>query len=244
MDNLKQFRSPPIPKGEAGDHQRLLDATKRCRATLRSTVAQDPLCPRMGMSIKSALQINLKTGETSWAPFDFTSGLPPRDSLDAAMIKARPFMLKNEGIYYKHVISALERRTTNEEYLVACRMLRHLFPSAPFKRVEFFAANISSKRELLPPGVTNAVVGDRFVYSQVAHADDASNILDNIREPEQVWSYAAMVGDWIALISALETLIHLVCPEICPQVTKWAGDSQSINLRSGASKPSTASQEQ
>jgi hypothetical protein len=189
----------------------------------------------MGMSIKSAIQINFKTGEWSWAPFDFTSELPPRDSLDAALMQARPFFLEKEGIYWKYVMSALERRTKSEEYLAACRILRNLFSSAPFKRVEFFAANVESKKELLPPGVTNAVVGDRFVYSQVAHADDASDILDSIREPEQVWSYAGVVGDWVALISALETLIHLICPEICPQVTEWVGDSQSINLRSGAS---------
>lgn len=240
MDKLKRFRSPSIPKGESGDQQRLTKATQRCKAVLGSTAAQDPLCVRMGMSIKSAIQINLKTGEKSWAPMDFTSELPPRDALDAAMIQARPFMLEKEGIYWKYVISALERRTNNEEHLAYCDILRNLFSSVPFKRMEFFAANVKTKEKLLPQGVTNAVVGDRFAYSQVAHADDASDILDNIREPEQIWSYAGMVGDWIALISALETLIHLVCPEVCPQVTEWAGDPQSINLRSGASQLSTA----
>ena len=228
--NVNNFRPTPISRGADGDKRRIELAAKRCRSVLSSTLAQDPRCLKMGMR----LTFSIVPDEGS-KKFDIILtedlNLPDFDAMDAAMIKFRPFTLKQENIYWERVLESLRRGTEDKKLRENIDQLQWFFQNVPFERFHIMAANIETGEDILPLGVTNAVIGTRYLYSEVAHADDDEALLGNIDKPSQASSYACLVGDWIALAATLESVIHNIYPELCPELTSWAGDPMSINIR-------------
>lgn len=228
--NVNNFRPTPISKGVGGDRRRIELAAKRCRSVLSSTLAQDPRCIKMGMAVTLSIVRDEDSKKFNIIiPADLN--LPDFDAMDAAMIKFRPFTLKQENIYWERVLESLRRGTEDKKLRENIDQLQWFFQNVPFKRFQIMAANIETGEDILPPGVTNAVVGTRYLYSEVAHADDDEALLGNIDKLGQTLSYACLVGDWIALAAVLESVIKNVYPELCPELTSWAGGPTSINIR-------------
>lgn len=228
--NVNNFRPSPIPKGVEGDIRRIELAVKRCRKVLSSNLAQDSRCIKMGMELTVSI-VATEDPEKFNIIFPSSSNLPDFDAMDAAVTKFRPFTLKQENIYWERVLESLRRGTEDKNLRENIDLLQWYFQNIPFTRFHFMAVNIETGEDILPSGVTNAVVGTRYLYSEVAHADDDEALLGNINKPGQVFSYACLVGDYIALTATLESVINNVYPELCPELTSWAGDPTSINIR-------------
>lgn len=230
MSDLKAFRNKPIPRGSEGDKRRIELAATRCKRVLTSTVAQDERCIRMGMQMKINMIPNEETGTNS-IDLNFGSGLMDEELMEIALTRARPFMLGSENIYYVRVLESLRRGTQDKHLLEQCDNLQYAFEQVPFNRMQFFVADTETHTKLIPDGVTNAVVADRYNYSELAHADDAEDVLKHIKQPMKLFSLASSVADHIAVLAALESLIHRIFPDVCPELTSWAGSPETVNLR-------------
>lgn len=228
--NVNKFRPSPIPKGAEGDIRRIELAVKRCRKVLSSNLAQDSRCIKMGMELTVSI-VATEDSEKFNIIFPSNLNLPDLDAIHVAMMQFRPFVLKQENVYWERVLDSLRKATRDKKLRKDIDLLQYFFKTVPFKRFQFMSANIETGEDILPPGVTNAVVGTRYLYSEVAHADDDEELLGNIDKPGQLLSYACLVGDWIALAATLESVIHNIYPKLCPELTSWAGDPMSINIR-------------
>lgn len=109
-----------------------------------------------------------------------------------------------------------------------------IWSKQPFKRVYYMKATTEGENLLPKGGVDGGTVAQRLLYSEYGHLDDASEILDHVEDSAQLWNLAGMVADWMATLSYQERVMHLVAPEIVPQLTEWAGDQRTIFERMGA----------
>jgi hypothetical protein len=101
------------------------------------------------------------------------------------------------------------------------------------KKPRSYAFASQNGRELIPGGTNNHEIADRVIYSQIAHADDAREILDHVTTGEQQWSLEGLVGDWVAVIAYQQGVMRLVRPDLVPELTAWAGNPHTIFSRHG-----------
>lgn len=218
--------------GPEFDDRRIKLAARRCHEVLSSALAQDDRCIKMGMEFN--LNIITENGVmVGIKDFDLSSSLPNVDSIDAVATRVRVFMLRNENLYWKKVLDSLRRKDQKRKYERQIESLAGLFSIVPFSRMEFSKVNTETGEELIPGWLDNAFIGDRYAYSKVFHADDEIDLLDEFENSELLFAYASFVGDMLAMVAALESCIHLVCPENCKELTSWAGNPRIINYRAG-----------
>lgn len=167
---------------------------------------------------------------------DFMSDLPNKDSIDAVASRVRVFALRNENLYWKKIIESLKRKDKIGRGRNQVEFLASLFDAVPFSRMKFSKVDIETNEELIPRWVDNVYIGDRYAYSEVFHADDEIDLLNEFNYDEDIFSYASLVGDMVAMTAALESCIQLVCPEKCQELTSWAGSPMTINYRSGVDR--------
>jgi hypothetical protein len=82
---------------------------------------------------------------------------------------------------------------------------------APAARLYMYVSH--EGQDLLPGGAPDAQIADRVLYSQLVHAEDASELLDHVQAPLQQWALAGMVGDWVAIIAHQQDVLQLVRPD-------------------------------
>lgn len=158
---------------------------------------------------------------------------PDADALTVLAVRARVFTLKTEQIQFEKVHASLRRFAEGGPWQRMVDQLVRLREDCGRPRLYFYAADLETGDELIRDGTDSQAIGDRFLYSQIVHADDESDLLGHIDTDMQLWSLAGLVGDWVALIAHQEWLIHKVRPDLCPQPTGWAGDQKTIFRRLG-----------
>lgn len=169
--------------------------------------------------------------------------LPDRHSLELTAVYARPFTLKQEAIYGPDVASSLLHFAALDDQQRAVEQLKHLWNEQPFNRVQFFAQKADGTPLLPEGGAWNGQIGDRVLYSKLVHADDAREILSQVDDGHQLWSLASVVGDWLAIIAHQQAILQWVRPDICPELTAWAGSSTTIFDRLGVKPDEQANKE-
>ncbi|MDN6555110.1 MAG: hypothetical protein L0K74_01100 [Acidipropionibacterium acidipropionici] len=163
-----------------------------------------------------------------------------REALGYAAVLARAFQLGSEEIQYSKVVESLRRFAASDDQSSMIDGLVELWERCKVPRVYSFAEQ--NKQELIPGGTNNYEIADRTIYSQIAHADDAREILDHITTGEQLWSLEALVGDWIAVIAYQQAVMNVIRPDLVTELTAWAGNPHTIFSRHGidVDRPATA----
>jgi hypothetical protein len=223
-------KQPGLEDTDEGHSERLRRAVERSRAVLTDTLAQDPTAPEIGMKFHVSMQQDRANGQTSVVGVRYELADP--SSVAIAAIRARPFTLKSEEIQGTKVAGSIDRFAKSHGQHAMAEQLGRMWAEQPFTRMKTLAA--VGGHEVTPRGgVSDGTIADRVLYSQFVHADDASEVLEHIDEDQQLWSLAGMVGDWLALVSHQEYLISAVRPDLCSELTAWAGDGQTIFKRLG-----------
>lgn len=225
---------------DEGHAERLRRTQERSHAVLSSDLALSPGAPMLGMQLTMNLMVHLATGSSHIE--GLRHELPDRSSLELAAVKARPFTLQQEAIYGPDVADSLLRFATLEEQQRAAEQLKRLWTEQPFKRMQFFSQTTDGTPLLPEAGAWNSEIGDRVLYSQLVHADDASELLSQIDDDHQLWSLASVVGDWLAIIAHQQMILHWVRPDLCPQPTSWAGSPTTVFERLGVKPVESPSQ--
>jgi hypothetical protein len=147
---------------------------------------------------------------------------------------ARTFTLEQEAIYGPDVARSLIHFANSNGKRVMCENVERLWGELPLNRMKTLAASLVDGTPVGPPdGVWDGEIGDRVLYSQLLHADDAHAVLDHIDAARQQFSLAGIVGDWLAIIAYQQAQLHLVRPDICESLTPWAGTALTIFDRLG-----------
>lgn len=210
--------------------KRLRQAVKRSEAVLSTRLAQDPLAPELGTLWHLTMQKNTTTGAMKVAALR-------RDTVDRLLLEqaatyARVFVLKKEPIYGPKVARAITYFAVTEQQKFLSEQLGRMWEEQPFPRTYMMKSD--SGTPLTPPGgISDSSIGDRVLYSEIVHADDASSTLEHVSDEDREWALSSLVGDWIALVAHQQWLISSVRPDLCPAPTPWAGDHKTIFRRLG-----------
>lgn len=210
-----------------GHEERLRRAQERSVKVLGCKAAQDADAPTMGMTM------NFVIDQSTGLAREIRMAAPDAEELAVAAMLARPFTLAREAIYGPDVSRSLVAFADTDEQRVMCEQVGRMWSSLPRDRMTLFAAKLDGTPILPEAGVGDGVVADRVLYSQLVHADDASDLLGHIDSAQQQWSLAGLVGDWLAVIAHQQALLHWVRPDICERVTAWPGTPQTVFDRWG-----------
>ncbi|MGL5829042.1 MAG: hypothetical protein ACRC0L_05670 [Angustibacter sp.] len=211
-----------LPDTDDGHLQRLHRAQERSAAVLSCAAAQDTLAPKLGTEFKVVLAP--MTGQAEFA-FDV---IEP-ELLAYAATLARPFTLKREAIYGPSVAKSLLRFASTERQRDMSTQVCRMWEELPLRRMQTFSSTMPNPQE----GVWDWQVADRVLYSEVVHADDASEILDHVPAGIKQWAFAGFVGDWFAVIAHQQAILNWVRPDICSELTPWGGCQTTIFDRLG-----------
>lgn len=220
---------PTLDAAAAKREQRIKVAARRSALVLKSSLAQDPCAPELGMKLKLQCTVDASTGETVGTGLRMV--LPDWDALALAATYARPFTLERDLIYGEKVANALTHFTSPGNNRDAVLQIVRMWKDMPIERVTFGSQLEGQESAQWSSG---GVLGRKLLYSEIVHADDEHDFLKAFRQEDQRWALAAIVGDWLAVISHQEAWMHAIRPDLCPEVTPWAGDDQTIFHRLGA----------
>ena len=210
--------------------KRLRQAVKRSEAVLSTRLAQDPLAPELGTLWHLTMQKNTTTGATKVVALRRET--IDRPLLEQAATYARVFTLKNESIYGPKVARAITYFAVTEQQKFLSEQLGRMWEEQPFPRT--YMMKSAGGTPLTPPGgISDSSIGDRVLYSEIVHADDASSTLEHVSDEDREWALSSLVGDWVALVAHQQWLISSVRPDLCPAPTPWAGDHKTIFRRLG-----------
>ena len=221
-------RSQPELSNDAHGHEeRLRRAQERSVKVLSCKAAQAEDATTMGMKLE--VDLVMPTGLAR----EIRMPAPDAEELAVAAMLARPFTLAREAIYGPDVSRSLVEFATTDEQRLMCEQVGRMWRSLPRSRMTLFAAKVDGTPILPEGGVDDGKVADRVIYSQLVHADDASDLLDHIDTAQQQWSLAGLVGDWLAVVAHQQALLHWVRPDLCERVTAWPGTPQAVFDRWG-----------
>ncbi len=125
------------------------------------------------------------------------------------------------------------RFSTAAPELTMSEQLKLLWMNCARPRMYVYVGRMTDGEELIPGGTNNAEIGDRVLYSQIAHADDATELLQHIDTDTQLWALASLVGDWVAVIAHQQAVMHMVRPDLCSEIVEWPGSPKTIFDRMG-----------
>lgn len=210
--------------------KRLRHALKRSDAVLSTRLAQDPLAPELGTLWHLTMQKTTTTGAMEVVALRRET--VDRLLLEQAATYARVFTLKKEPIYGPKVARAITHFAVTEQQKLLSEQLGRMWEEQPFARTYMMKSNGGTP--LTPPGgISDSIIGDRVLYSEIVHADEASSTLEHVSEEDREWALSGLVGDWVALVAHQQWLISSVRPDLCPAPTPWAGDHKTIFRRLG-----------
>lgn len=218
-----------LPRDDQGYDERIRRADERTGKALSSSLAQRPAVVKMGTTLRLDFILDHSTQERSG---ELSIELVDNEALAILATKLRPFVLERESIYYRGLIKGLRRFADTDQNKIQVEQLLELWDMCSRSRM---TARVSSakKGQLIPGGAGGYEIADRVLYSQIVHADDASDILEHISEEWQQWTLATLVGDWAATVAHQQYVMHCVRPDLVPELTKWAGDYLTIFRRFG-----------
>lgn len=221
------------PKSEPTDveyEERIRQANVRTVALLGTVLAQDASILTMGTGFNMAAEFSRSTGENLGVQVSYPSFDQERLGYLATLL--RPFGLKQDPIHYVKVVESLAKFAPAGLEQETVGQLSPLWEMCQHNRLSFFSAS-AKEGELIPGGVGDAKIADRVLYSQLVHADDASEPLDHVPPEIQQWALASIVGNWTAMASHQQGVAHLVRPDLVPEITAWAGTPNTIFKRLG-----------
>lgn len=224
-------KQPELPDTDEGHAERLRRAAKRSQAVLNTGLAQATLAPNLGMVFHLTFQESVETGAT--AITELRRDHVDRPLLDQAATLTRVFTLGQEGIHGPKVAQSISLFATTDHQRFLADQLKRMWEAQPFPRT-YLMKSIGGTSVTPIGGISDSTIGDRVLYSELVHADDASTVLEPVDDDEREWALSCLVGDRVALISHQEWLINAVRPDICPSPTPWAGDHVTIFRRLGA----------
>jgi len=239
MDVARQ--QSKLPETDEGHAERLRRAQERSHDVLTLDLAQAPDAPTLGMQLTMNLVIHRATGSSHVE--GLRHEVPNKPALERAAMYARPFTLRQEAIYGPDVAESLSHFSTLDEQRRASEQLKRLWKEQPFNRAQFFSQAMDGTSLLPKAGVWNGEIGDRVLYSKLVHADDARELLSQIDDDHQMWSLASVIGDWLAIIAHQQMILQWVRPDICPELSCWAGNPTTIFDRLGVNPVQQANEE-
>ena len=189
------------------------------------------MAPNLGMVFYLSVQENARTGGA--AITGLRRDRVDRPLLDQAATLTRVFTLGQESIHGPKVAKSIAHFATTDHQKFLADQLGRMWVAQPFPRT-YMSKSIGGNLVTPTGGLSDSLIGDRVLYSDLVHADDASAVLEHIGEDEREWALSCLVGDRVALISHQEWLINAVRPDICPSPTPWAGDHITIFRRLGS----------
>lgn len=219
-----------FPASDEGHTDRLRLAAKWCKKVLSTSLAQDPLATDLGMKFHFTIQENLKTGEATVV--GMRRDTVDRALLDQAAILSRIFTLRKDGIHGTEVARSIAHYASTDHQKFMASQIERMWEAQPFTRT-YMMKSVDGTSVTPPGGIADGTIADRVLYSELAHAEDASEVLEHISDEDQERSLSGLVGDWFALISHQEALMCSVRPDLCPTPTAWAGDQSTIFRRLG-----------
>lgn len=220
-----------LPDTDEGQSERLRRALRRSQRVLNTELAQDPIAPEMGMLWHLTFHLDPETRTAR--PSALRRDIVDRALLDQAATLTRVFTLSQEAIHGPKVARAISQFATTQHLKQLADQLRRMWEDEPFTRT-YTMMSIGGSSVTPEGGISDSSIGDRVLYSDLVHADDASAVLEHVSDDDQEWALTSLVGDRVALIAHQEWLIHSVRPDLCPSPTAWAGDHITIFRRLGS----------
>lgn len=221
---------------DVGDRyrKRIERAIKVTSLVLNSEFAQTEGASEAGVP-KITLKFEKKRGEPDWTQASVARTDPParRAALVEVMAMARIFVLQTDGLHWQGLCKALDHFCDDDRLRVGLGDLRKMWEDQPFKRYRTEIFDKSGESNFPSEGVWDGKIGDRVLYSQLVHANEASDILDEIDDTVQMQAATTLAGDWTAIIAFQEMLISRICPDLCEQLTEWDGHPFTIFERLG-----------
>lgn len=227
---VSRKKPPPLPDNDEGHTERLRRAVDRSRRVLGTKLAQYAIAPKLGTEIHLSIQLNARTS-AQWIS-NVRRDHVDRALLDQAAALTRVFTLDKEEINGCKVAESILRFASSSDLRRYATQLGEMWKAQPFTRT-FMMKELGGRQVTPPGGISDSIIGDRVLYSDLVHADDSSDVLEHVSDEEKAWSLSGLVGDRMALIAHQEWLISCVRPDICEAPTPWAGDHTTIFRRLG-----------
>lgn len=220
-----------LPDTDEGHLRRIDLAMERCRVVLSSDFAQSEVSPIAGVP-KFTLMMQKRLGETEFQPTSFkrVDEPAPLPQLIQVLITSRVFVLGREQLHWQKLAGSLRRFTDDDRLRLGIDALSELWERYLSTRYNFHVSG-PGVEDFPKEGVTDGKIADRYMYSQIAHSDDAHAILDEVDDREQIQALTTLAGDCAGIVSFQEKLISDIFPERYPEITSWAGDPRSIFYR-------------
>ncbi|WP_417288496.1 hypothetical protein [Corynebacterium variabile] len=232
-DSENQRRKPPdLPDTDDGHRTRVERALERCRLVLSLEFAQSEGAVTAGLP---EFKVEIVPGADGAAPHvSMVNRTDTRVSRSVVMDTAgtaRVFLLSQEEVHYKKLIKSLRRFAKTEIQFAAVEQLERLWLNSRSNRYRIEVIDPNGVTQFPEDGAWDGDIADRVVYSQFAHADDASNILDHVGDVEQLQAVTTLAGDLVAIVAFQEAVILQIFPELGSELTHWQGDPNAIQRR-------------
>lgn len=217
---------PPLPDTAEGHEERLRRADARIRRVLSARLAQDPVVLKMGTRI--TVRVSGPEAGLTFVNVD----VDPAD-LEHLTTLIRPCTLAREEVQAEKVTATLARFAVTQEHELYVDQLTGLRQMTGASRLYLSKWDGRTGEEVIPSWTSDSVVADRYTYSSLVHADDASALLDHVDVENQLWALAGFAGDWVAYLSHVQGVAHAIRPDLVPELTAWAGTPWSVFERHG-----------
>lgn len=212
---------PPLPDTVAGHEERLRRANARIQRVLSARLAQKPVVLDMGTTFKVRVlgaQID----------FSFVNADIDQADLEHLVTLIRPCTLTKEEVQAEKINESLGRFAVTRAHEVYVEQLPGLLKMTGGSRMYLSKWNGATGEEVIPSWTPDRVVADRYTYSELVHADDASALLDHVDDENQLWALAGFAGDWVAYLAHVQGVAHELRPDLVPELTPWAGTAWSV----------------
>lgn len=223
-------KQPKLPRDDHGYEERIRRANRRTNKALRDPLAQDASILKMGTTFHLNRRFDRATKEELGA--ELSIGVVDEDRLAVMAMLLRPFTLEQESIYHIDVAKGLRRFADTDDNRTMVDQLGVLWGMCSKSRMTAHVYG-PDREELIPGGAGSAAIADRVLYSEMVHADDASDLLEHIPEEWRQWTLATLIGDWAAMAAHQQYVMYCVRPDLVPELTSWAGDGLTIFRRFG-----------
>lgn len=229
----RRSRKPPeLPDTDEGHRTRVERALERCRLVLSLEFAQSEGAVTAGLP---EFKVEIVPGADGTAPHvsmvNRTDTRVTRAVVMDTAGTARVFLLSQEEVHYENLVKSLHRFAKTEIESAAVTQLEHLWRNSRSNRYRIDLIDPKGTTQFPKGGAWDGDIADRVVYSQFAHTDDASNILDHVDDVEQLQAVTTLAGDLVAIVAFQEAVILQILPELGSELTQWQGDPNAIQRR-------------
>lgn len=200
------------------DHDQTLRLFKRRADDLfECSLAQREDSLELGQQLHMKLRVDKETGRTLVT--ELRQAIPPKEQVAYALTLLRPLTLKKDRLAWPKVLNALEQSSSGAAgaHVQMLSELRTAWDSYPARRMRIMQAPIDSIDAEPTVDAWDNEIARKFLYGDLVHGDDNSDLLDALGDDQVVFSAAAMASDGFRLVNNTYQLMHWLRPDVAPE---------------------------